>query len=157
MSRNFVLLLSRPHHRHRLRHRPSCRTDLRATQRLLLLVPQDPRSQPGAPRPQHRRLPVSPRSRCSSRPAASYRWSATECCLYLVFAVYGVRLLVNSFIRNPWMAIATEMTQSLCNGLFFPAASLSINALAPPECMELFKASSAPYIGASVSIRSHLL
>lgn len=54
-----------------------------------------------------------------------------RCCLYLLFAVYGIRLLVNSFIRNPWMALGTEMTQSLCNGLLFPAASLCINDLAP--------------------------
>ena len=55
-----------------------------------------------------------------------------RCCLYIVFAVYGVRLLVNSFIQNPWAAIGTEVTASLCNGLLFPAASLCVNDLAPP-------------------------
>lgn len=53
-------------------------------------------------------------------------------CLYVVFAVYALRLLANSFIENPWVAVATEATQCICFGLLYPAVTSWGSTLTPP-------------------------
>lgn len=53
-------------------------------------------------------------------------------CLYVVFAVYAIRLLANSFIENPWVAIVTEATQCICFGLLYPAVTSWGSTLTPP-------------------------
>lgn len=53
-------------------------------------------------------------------------------CLYIVFATYTVRLLANSFIQHPWVAIATEATQSICFGLLYPTVTAWGSTLVPP-------------------------
>lgn len=52
-------------------------------------------------------------------------------CLYLVFIVYALRYLANSFLNNVWFAVFTEFSHSLCFGLFYPVVSAWASSLTP--------------------------
>lgn len=53
-------------------------------------------------------------------------------CLYLVFFVFSIRFLVNSFIENPWLALLPEASQCICFGLLYPTVTSWGSRLTPP-------------------------
>ncbi|CAG5129735.1 unnamed protein product [Candidula unifasciata] len=53
-------------------------------------------------------------------------------CLYLAFVCYGIRLIVYSFIYEPWLALLVEPLYGVCFGLMYAAASSYASIIAPP-------------------------
>lgn len=53
-------------------------------------------------------------------------------CFYIVFAAYFLRLLLYSFLSNPWVALAIEPLHSVTFGLFYATASSYGSIITPP-------------------------
>jgi MFS family permease len=53
-------------------------------------------------------------------------------CLCAVFAAFGVRFLLYSFLGNPWCVLSVEPLHCICYGLFYPAMTIRASELTPP-------------------------
>jgi MFS_1 like family len=52
-------------------------------------------------------------------------------CLCAVFAAFGVRFMLYSFLVNPWCVLSIEPLHSICYGLFYPAMTIRASELTP--------------------------